>query len=277
MPGMRRAGSFILKWRGSVAGALVASIGVGLILSDRIGARHVGDRPWIVRQTAGETSLGSRPRPRATAEVVFDEVSFGNYDPSGSRLGDVVEWIGSKGRVRFDVDWRALARVGVDVNSRFPFRGRDVPLATLMDALCVRLSSDAGPVPPLAWATGPGAIVYLTSAADLAAERRWRQQRATEAAPALRAALDRPIPYVMLEAMYVDDALRFCRRLSGVTIDIEAGTADLQGTVRVFAPGATLEQALELILRNAYGDAGPRVRMRADGGRLVVFKPAGDR
>src|SRR5258708_6196180 len=77
--------------------------------------RSVGDRPWIARGAfegrADDPPI--EPWPEALGKVALPEVSFERY-PGGSLLPEIALWIQHEAQVPVQINWPALARVGVD-------------------------------------------------------------------------------------------------------------------------------------------------------------------
>src|SRR4051812_40261959 len=76
---------------GRSAWVVMVLAGVGLIVSNRVAARQVGDRPWIARMAFEERADDPpiEPWPEALGKVVLPEVSF-DRDPRGSLLPEIV-------------------------------------------------------------------------------------------------------------------------------------------------------------------------------------------
>jgi hypothetical protein len=239
-----------------------------LILSDRLAGegRFQGERRARLE--------GRMPPPAKQAggldAVVLHDVLFDDSH-EGSPLRHVAPWIAREANVEIEVNWRALELVKVMEDSRVRVDAKEITLAALMDAIAGGLQNAANQRPGLAWAFDDGWIVYLTSVDDLAAEKRWREQRAKEASAGLRRELDRKLPYVKLRELPVEEALRHCARVSGVKIDLEFSPDEKARVIDVVVNDVSFEKMLELVLRRVRGEKGA-LRMRADGDRLVVFR-----
>jgi len=281
---MRFPLGFWRKWHGWAAASGTLLLGFALIVSDRVQAHHIGDRSWIIHP---KVNASQTPWPKQADEIILPVVKF-RFTPQGSGLSDIVDWIGGHAHVHIEVNWRALARANIGQQSPMWFDGTNVPLPVLLDALAANVRDRTGTMAKLAWTAEPDRAIYLTTAQDFAEERRWREQRAKEASPQLRKALDRIVPAVDLYVTPVEQALQHCARVSGVEIDTEFSPYPKDSVeTYIEATDVTLERVIELILRrrahNSFilppderGDI-PPLRFKAEGDRLVVFRKGGER
>lgn len=256
-------------------------LGMILILSDRHTASHVGERPWIIHPALDADHLSSIvPWPKSAQEIVLPVVKF-HYTSQGSQLTDIVDRIRHEVQIKIEVNWRALARVDVGQHSPMLFDGTDVPLPVLLNALAAGVRDRSGTFAKLAWTFEPNHTIYITSAQDLAEEQFWREQRAKNAGPKLREALDRNLPYVSLLSTPNDAALSDYSRLNGVKIDLQF-TPGSQPPIatRITEENVSFEKLIEMILRRRdypsyHGDEGgdaAALRFKVDGDKLIVFR-----
>src|SRR5258705_305612 len=131
---MRSPFGFMKRYPGWTAGLAMLLLGAMLILSDRMTARHIGERPWMIHPKSQAEKLAAQaPWPKQLEEITLPVVKFHFY-PQGSRLSDIVDWIESNSHVYIEVNWRALERANIGRQSPMSFDGTNVPLPKLLDA-----------------------------------------------------------------------------------------------------------------------------------------------
>jgi hypothetical protein len=262
------------RWQGRLAGVALLLTGIGLILSDRIAARTPGDRPWIAHPLISSPfdPEPQDPWPEGISEIILREVNF-QYTKTGSYLSEVLPWIERSARVKIEVNWHALA--GVSANSTVWFKGTDVSLPNLLDALLKDASEKSPAKPKLIWEAQPDRVIRITTAEDRELQRQCKAQRLSAAGPQLRKGLDRKLPYVKLRELSLDEALRYCQRVSGVKIRLDDPHPRNMEICDVIAQDITFEELIERIIRSTSGYSPHAWYFKVEGEGLQVFRDGG--
>jgi hypothetical protein len=214
------------------------------------------------------------PWPLPIAQIVFPKVRFHNANP-GSYFGEIIEWIERNAEIQIDVNWDALATVDLGPKSTFIFEDSSVALPDLLNALV----KDASKISfaQIAWEEQPNRVLVFSTASDLAREKECRAQRQKSASPALRQALDHPIPYVKLRNLDLDEALRYCERISGVKIRRTNESALHLSQIDVIAQDITFERLIQLILHRTDGKSPGPWYFTVEGEGLMVWRSGGEK
>jgi hypothetical protein len=271
--------------RGFLAGITVFLIGIILILSDRIVAHTDPDRPWIAQQDAPllERELWSAPplpspqpasSPLPVSQIVFPKIRF-HFTNTGSYFGEIIEWIERNAEVQIDINWDALATVGLDAKSTFIFEATNISLPELLNALLEGASTKS--LTPIAWEELPNRIITISTASDLTTEKKCLAQRQKMASPALRQALERPIPYVKLRELNLNEALGYCERISGVKILRKDESQLRLAQTDVIAQNITFERLIQLILHRTDVKSPAVWHFTVEGEGLLVWRDGGEK
>jgi len=267
------------RWRSWLIGITIFLTGIALILSDRIAARAT-HRPWIVPLTPIASYLRdaeSKPVigeqwPKAISEIVLTYVRF-----SDSPLKDVLRQIQDETSVQLVINWHILTSFGISEQSNFWFTGKnDVPLTALLDALVEGISRKAPKHPQLVWKAQPGRVIYITTVQELSRDRLCHTQRMENASAELRKKLDRQIPYVRLEDLTLDEALRYFQRISGVKVRLQEPGYSGSDITTIIAQDITVEEAFESLIRHTKGTSGGTWHFLAEADDLLLVRDKGN-